>query len=120
MQGLEARLEEDLAKFKSDNGLDGVKLGMGAARSLDAPEEEGLLQKVINTLGTVLTFNFFIIIIFFTWFITGVGAQFALDNVEIINAFRGAWDVIILPLLTTHMTLTFLSYGLEKMAKSDA
>lgn len=82
--------------------------------------KQGLLQKVINTLGTVLTFNFFIIIIFFTWFITGVGAQFALDNVEIINAFRGAWDVIILPLLTTHMTLTFLSYGLEKMAKSDA
>jgi hypothetical protein len=40
LQGLEARLEEDLAKFKSDNGLDGVKLGMGAARSLDAPEEE--------------------------------------------------------------------------------
>ena len=40
LQGLEARLEEDLAKFKSDKGLDGVKLGMGAARSLDAPEEE--------------------------------------------------------------------------------
>ena len=37
---------------------------------------------------------------------------------QAIESFRGAWDLIILPLLTTHMTLTFLSAGLERIAKS--
>ena len=43
------------------------------------------------------------------------GAQ----QTAIIDAFRGSWEVIIMPLLTTHMTLTFLSYGLEKVAAGD-
>tara|TARA_B110000196_G_scaffold276355_1_gene254272 strand:+ start:365 stop:493 length:129 start_codon:yes stop_codon:yes gene_type:complete len=34
--------------------------------------------------------------------------------VTIINAFRSCWDFLILPLLSTHMALTFLSFGLEK------
>lgn len=75
---------------------------------------------MINTLGTVLTFNFFIIIAFFTWFITGVGMQFGAHDEGLINAFRGMWDPLIMPLLTTHMTLTFLSAGLEKLVNSGA
>ena len=114
-------------------------------------------MKTIDTLGTILTFNFGIICLFFTWFLVchtgpeprelpadlarpqttrssapvhpsrsathtreprlgqvGVGAQFGADNVTIINAFRSCWDFLILPLLSTHMALTFLSFGLEK------
>jgi hypothetical protein len=41
-----------------------------------APAEETMLDKTISTLGTILTFNFFVIISFFLWFLTGVGAQF--------------------------------------------
>ena len=48
----------------------------------------------------------------------GVGAQFGADNYTIINAFRGCWDFLILPLLSTHMALTFLSFGLEKLANA--
>ena len=40
----------------------------------DDDGEVTFLQKVIDTLGTVLTYNFFIICGFFLWFLTGVGA----------------------------------------------
>ena len=38
----------------------------------------------------------------------------------VINGFTSYWEVLILPLLTTHMTLTFLSAGLEKIGGLDA
>ena len=37
----------------------------------------------------------------------------------VIDGFTGLWEVLILPLLTTHMTLTFLSAGIEKFAFND-
>lgn len=118
---VEEQLGADLAAFKVDRGfaLD-TPLAGGAARELEeAQGEVGLLQKVINTLGTVLTYNFFIIIGFFTWFVAGVVGQFGFENTEIIGTFRAYWDVLILPLLTTHMTLTFLSAGLERLSKAS-
>ena len=102
-------LAADVERFRA-------KAAEEAAASGVDPEEQTFLDKTIDTLGTVLTYNFFIIIGFFTWFLGGVFAQFGLQSFFLINAFRGAWDVIIMPLLTTHMTLTFLSYGLEKLA----
>ena len=81
--------------------------------------EDTLLQKTINTLGTVLTYNFFIIISFFVWFVAGVGAQFGLKDFTIIDGFKGCWGWLIQPLLTTHMTLTFLSAGLEKLSGNE-
>jgi hypothetical protein len=107
------QLERDLAQFKAERGGD-------KADSLPADTEPTVLMRVINLLGSVLTFNFFIIVAFFTWFLTGVGMQFGAHQEGLINAFRGAWDPLIMPLLTTHMTLTFLSAGLEKLSKSDA
>ena len=80
-------------------------------------EDVGLLFKIIDTLGTILTYNFVIICLFFAWFLTGVGAQYGAQNTTLIEAFRAAWDVLILPLLTTHMTLTFLSWDLEKASQ---
>lgn len=106
----EDRLAEDIALFKAERGLDAA---------VGEEEEEGMLQSTINTLGTVLTYNFFIIISFFAWFLTGVGMQFGAQNTVVIDAFRGAWDVLIQPLLGTHMALTFLSAGLEKVAKAQ-
>jgi len=100
----EERLAADLAKFKAERGVS------------DEPEEETLIGRVINVLGTVLTCNFFIIISFFAWFLVGCAAQFGWENYVIIGAFQANWEVFILPLLTTHMTLTFLSYGLEKVS----
>lgn len=169
-QGRLEQLERDLNAFKAERGLSGRALAGGAADDpLTGGEEPGLLQKVINALGNVLTFNFFVIIIFFSWFLTGsrrtsaparnphllrgarvpspargvghhgggrastdvvsslatrglsgVGLQYGAHDKSLINAFRSAWDVLILPLLSTHMALTFLSAGLERLSKSDA
>jgi len=109
--GVEDRLSEDIARFKAERGPD--------PSALTADEEPGFLMKTIDTLGTILTFNFGIICLFFTWFLVGVGAQFGADNVTIINAFRSCWDYLILPLLSTHMALTFLSFGLEKAVNRE-
>mmetsp|Transcript_75835 Transcript_75835/g.126428 ORF Transcript_75835/g.126428 Transcript_75835/m.126428 type:complete len:192 (+) Transcript_75835:15-590(+) len=106
----ELRLAADIAEFKREKGISDAKIEI---------EEPTALQSVINTLGTILTFNFFIICIFFAWFLTGVGAQYGAQNDAIITAFRGAWDLIIQPLLGTHMLLTFLSAGLERVAKTE-
>ena len=75
---------------------------------------------MIDTLGTVLTYNFVIIIGFFLWFLSGAIMQVAAKDTYLIDLFRSFWDGLILPLLTTHMTLTFLSAGLEKIAGMGA
>lgn len=119
----EDRLAEDIARFKVERGLPSTvgldQPGANYAEANGKEEEMGMLQNVINTLGNVLTVNFFIIIAFFTWFLAAVGAQFGAENFVLINAFRDCWDVLILPLLSTHMALTFLSFGLEKVATSQ-
>ena len=110
---VEDQLAADLARFKSDrNILPGDR---------EAAEEElTLVGKTVNVLGTVLTYNFFIICALFLWFLAGVGMQYGAQNTFLIGAFQGCWDLFILPLLTTHMTLTFLSAGLEKLSSNDA
>ncbi|KAL1500366.1 hypothetical protein AB1Y20_013029 [Prymnesium parvum] len=103
-----AKLESDVAAFRAQKEADGT-----LTDSKD--REDSLLQMTINTLGKVLTFNFFVICIFFLWFLAGLAAQFGLQQTAVIDSFRGAWDLIILPLLSTHMALTFLSAGLERI-----
>uniref|UniRef100_A0A7S0LML8 Uncharacterized protein n=1 Tax=Coccolithus braarudii TaxID=221442 RepID=A0A7S0LML8_9EUKA len=104
---LEEALRVDVERFRAES----------ADKAAD--EEGGLLQGTISVLGTVLTYNFFIICGFFAWFLTGVGAQYGVQNEAIINAFRGCWDFLIQPLLGTHMVLTFLAAGLERVAKGE-
>ena len=103
---LQADVERFKAKREADNAISGVD-----------PDESSLLFKTIDTLGTVLTYNFFIIIGFFLWFVAAAVAQLGFKDWSIITSFRSAWDWLIQPLLTTHMTLTFLSWGLEKAAQ---
>ena len=102
-------LAAEVAKFRAQADAEAAIRG-------DDAETVTFLDQTINTLGTILTYNFFIIITFFAWFMTGVIGQFGFQSFGLINAFRGCWDVLIMPLLTTHMTLTFLSWGLEKVA----
>ena len=59
--GVEDRLSEDIARFKAERGPD--------PSALTADDEPGFLMKTIDTLGTILTFNFGIICLFFTWFL---------------------------------------------------
>ena len=70
-----------------------------------APENP--VQGLINVLGTVLGFNFVVIVGLFLWFLSGVFSLYALDNDAIIIAVKAAFDPFILPLLSTHMGLTF-------------
>ena len=97
----EDKLIADAARFR-ERGI------VGEA----APENP--VQGLINVLGTVLGFNFVVIVGLFLWFLSGVFSLYALDNDTIIIAVKAAFDPFILPLLSTHMGLTFLSYGLEK------
>ena len=97
----EERLIADAARFR-ERGI------VGEA----APENP--VQGLINVLGTVLGVNFVVIVGLFLWFLSGVFSLYALDNDTIIIAVKAAFDPFILPLLSTHMGLTFLSYGLEK------
>jgi len=114
---VEDQLAADLEKFKAEKGLTGKALAGPGSSATDG--ERTLLQKVIDVLGTILTYNFAIICTFFAWFLAGVAAQFGAQQTAIIEAFRSAWDVLILPLLSTHMALTFLSAGLERLPTAN-
>lgn len=101
----EADLLSDIARFKKRESA-------SAALSNGQPD---MAMSVINGLGLVLTCNFVIIVGLFGWFIVGAVAQLGFKSMAPITAFRGAWDPFILPLLSTHMGLTFLSKFLEKI-----
>lgn len=106
----EADLLSDIARYKVRD------VEKQAATTGGSP----LVAKVINGLGFVLTCNFVIIVGLFGWFIVGAVAQLGFKSMAPIMAFRGAWDPFIMPLLTTHMTLTFLSKALEKLTGNEA
>ena len=72
------------------------------------------LRRVVNVCGTVLSYNFVVIIGFFLWFLAGCFGKFVLKSDVVIDSFTGKWEVLILPLLSTHMGLTFFSAGIEK------
>jgi hypothetical protein len=101
----EADLLSDIARFKQRESA-------SAALSDGRPD---VVMSVINSLGLILTCNFVIIVGLFGWFIVGAVAQLGFKSMAPITAFRGAWDPFILPLLSTHMGLTFLSKFLEKI-----
>ena len=95
------QLKADIARFRE-------------TQVLPEKADAGPIQSVINVLGTVLSVNFVVIVGLFLWFLSGVFSLYALDNDAVIIAVKAAFDPFILPLLSTHMGLTFLSYGLEK------
>jgi len=102
---VEEALAADIARFEAKRSAEYESASSGA------------LSKAIGVLGTVLTYNFFVVVAFFLWFVVGVAFQLLADDATVIGAFRSVWDVLILPLLSTHMALTFLSFGLEKVTK---
>jgi hypothetical protein len=102
-------LLSDIARFKQRD----------VANERPSDGNADFAMKVINGLGLVLTCNFVIIVGLFGWFLVGAISQLGFKSMGPIIAFRGAWDPFILPLLTTHMGLTFLSKALEKLAGKE-
>lgn len=89
-----------------------------AAAQADGDDEITTLERVVDTLGTILSYNFLVIVAFFAWFLAGVFGQYVVKDLFLISAFQSFWDVLILPLLSTHMALTLLSAGLERLTKA--
>ncbi|KAJ1450308.1 hypothetical protein M885DRAFT_571389 [Pelagophyceae sp. CCMP2097] len=73
------------------------------------------MESVVTTLGTILSVNFVVIFVLFLWFLFGCFSLSVLSDDTTIVLVKAAFDPFILPLLSTHMGLTFLSAGLEKM-----
>jgi len=104
-------------QFIAKGGIDNLEAEIAQFKALnpETPEvEKSWLIKTSDFLGRVLTFNFGIVVLFFIWFLTGSAAQLGFKSFAIINKFRDFWPVLIQPLLTTHLTLTFISWGMEK------
>ena len=101
-----AKLREDIARFKQ-------------AKVKSSAEKNSPLSSLVNGLGLVLSVNFVIIVALFLWFLYGCFSLYALSNDAAIIAVKAAFDPFILPLLSTHMGLTFLAAALERVAKPD-
>lgn len=88
-------------------------------RSTETPKEvvkADVLDTIVDGLGVVLSINFVVIVVLFSWFLWGVFSLYALENDATITLVKASFDPIILPILSTHMALTFLSAGLERLA----
>jgi hypothetical protein len=64
----EQSMLDDIAEFKRTRNVDPVE-----------EDKNAQLKKVVTVLGTVLSYNFVIIIGFFLWFITGCIGKFAFE-----------------------------------------
>jgi len=97
-----AELLRDIARLKSE-------------RVVEPAPPVSAMQNVVNVLGAILSVNFVVIVGLFLWFLYGVFSLYALDNSATITLVKASFDPIILPILSTHMGLTFLSAGLENL-----
>lgn len=104
---MNAQLKRDIERFKQQSSTTPVT-------------EPSALEGIISVLGVVLSVNFVIIVGLFGWFIWGVFSLYALQNDSVIILVKASFDPIILPILSTHMGLTFLSAGLERVVSSDS
>jgi hypothetical protein len=105
--GSDEDMLRDIAELKSKRERERGSMAEGE-------DPKAFLRSVVNVCGTVLSYNFIIIIGFFLWFLSGCFGKFVLDSDVVIDAFTGKWEILILPLLSTHMGLTFFSAGIEK------
>mmetsp|Transcript_17195 Transcript_17195/g.69177 ORF Transcript_17195/g.69177 Transcript_17195/m.69177 type:complete len:214 (-) Transcript_17195:145-786(-) len=100
-----ARLKRDIERFRA-----------AEAAAPREPETANPLVAVVSVLGAILSVNFVIIVALFLWFLYGCFAYGVLGEDAVILAVKAAFDPYILPILSTHMGLTFLSAGLEQVA----
>jgi len=80
----------------------------------DDRKESSIADAAVNFLAVILSINFVLIVALFVWFLYGCVNFLFLENDVPILAVKKAFDPFILPVLSTHMGLTFLSYFLEK------
>jgi len=73
------------------------------------------MQTLQSGLAAVLGFNFVVVVGLFLWFLYACFNSLVLNVDKDILAVQSVFEPYILPLLTTHMALTFLSYGLERL-----
>lgn len=102
-----AQLKADIERFKK------------ASASSPREGSGGAMQQTLKGLSLVLGVNFVVIFLLFLWFLWGVFSLYALKDDSVIILVKASFDPFILPLLSTHMGLTFLSAGLERVAGSN-
>jgi hypothetical protein len=112
----EAETEDEEATRRNEDLLEDISEFRRTRDTSGDTEKNAQLKKAVSVLGTILSYNFVIIVGFFLWFITGCAVKFGLKSDVVIDAFTGLWEWLVLPLLSTHMALTFLSAGIEKFA----
>lgn len=104
---MNAQLKRDIERFKQQS-------------STTPATEPSALEGIVSVLGVILSVNFAIIVALFGWFVWGVFSLYTLKNDSVITLVKASFDPVILPILSTHMGLTFLSAGLERLVSPDS
>mmetsp|Transcript_11 Transcript_11/g.18 ORF Transcript_11/g.18 Transcript_11/m.18 type:complete len:164 (-) Transcript_11:64-555(-) len=106
-ESADERLRKDIARFRQESTITSEE---------EIESKTNPLISVINIFGAILSVNFVIIVGLFLYFLYGVFSLYALKNEAPILSVQANFDPFILPILSTHMGLTFLSAGLERVA----
>lgn len=91
---LAERLKQDIARFKA----------VEQAEAKPGAEEEvgglaGLGQKASSALEKVLVADFFVVLAFLAWFLTGVVFKSVFDDRSVLDGFNAIWTPVIQPAL---------------------
>lgn len=106
---LQERLQQDIARFRKKEVEDKVSEKELTGFSAFADKAGGILNKV-------LVADFFVILAFFGWFVTGVFFKSVLSDASVIDKFTDIWMPVIQPALGLLMAGTLGVGALNNVA----
>lgn len=106
---LQERLQQDIARFRKKEVEAKVSDGQLTGFSAFADKAGGILNKV-------LVADFFVILAFFGWFVTGVFFKSVLSDASVIDKFTDIWMPVIQPALGLLMAGTLGVGALNNVA----
>lgn len=106
---MQERLQQDIARFRKKEVEDKVSEKELTGFSAFADKAGGILNKV-------LVADFFVILAFFGWFVTGVFFKSVLSDASVIDKFTDIWMPVIQPALGLLMAGTLGVGALNNVA----
>lgn len=89
-----------------------------SGQRLDSVGEESLSSGAKDVISTIITIDFFVVIGFLLWFISGVVSSYGFSNSFLLDQFNDKWTPVVQPALGVLMGGTIAGGVLSKLGES--
>lgn len=90
-----------------------------SGQRLDSVGEESLSSGAKDIISTIITIDFFVVIGFLLWFISGVVSSYGFSNSFLLDQFNDKWTTVVQPALGVLMGGTIAGGVLSKLGDGD-